>query len=114
MKNTLNCTAVFVALTVLSIGAFAQTNAQKPPQETTPAPSLPSPPAVIVPAFLPIVNPANELKGSALLEALRKGGFVLYMRHAETGVVTEKCSQSNLTAAGEEQARKVGAALREL
>ena len=75
-------------------------------------PAAPSPAAVAAPP--PVVGPANELKGAALVEALRKGGFVLYMRHTETGVVTEKCEASNLSVIGEENARIVGAALREL
>lgn len=62
----------------------------------------------------PVVDPAREIKGRELLDALRKGGFVLYLRHAETKVVTEQCTESNITTQGEEQARAVGAALREL
>ena len=115
MKNTPIFTAIFIALAVSSVSAVTQTNAQTPPQETTPPASLSSSPAVVpVPPTLPIVDPARELKGLALVEALRRGGFVLYMRHAETGLVTEKCDQSNLSPVGEENARNVGAALREL
>ena len=109
MNYIFSCAAVFSLLTVgsvLSTSATAQTS--------TSAASQPSPPIVVPPPQLPIVDPANEIKGIALVEALRKGGFVLYMRHAETGIVTEKCDGSNLSAAGEATARNVGAALREL
>ena len=72
----------------------------------------PVPPAIPV---LPLVDPANELKGAKLVDALRGGGYVLYMRHAlQIPPTTEKCDTSNLTPVGEEQARTVGAALREL
>jgi Histidine phosphatase superfamily (branch 1) len=60
------------------------------------------------------IDPAIELKGPALLAALRKGGYVLYLRHTETGTVTEQCTQSNLSPNGEEQARRLGASLRAL
>ena len=74
-------------------------------------PVAPEPPPVI----LPLVNPADELKGRALVEALRAGGFVLYMRHAlQIPPTTEKCDTPGLTPVGEEQARNVGAAIREL
>lgn len=121
MKNTAIGNAVFAALLVWSMGVFGQastqtntqtnTNTQTPPPEAVSALNLP---AVPLPPALPIIDPAKELKGSLLIEALRKGGFVLYMRHAETGIVTEKCEQSNLSAIGEETARKVGMAMREL
>ena len=99
----------FVLMSMCSLGVFAQNQTASPGQGTTPtqAPQLPPP-------QLPIIDPAKELKGAALIEALRKGGFVLYMRHAETGVVTEKCERSNLSAIGEENSRAVGSALREL
>lgn len=71
-----------------------------------------APPAVPV---LPLVDPATELKGAKLVDALRSGGYVLYMRHAlQIPPTTEKCDTSNLTPVGETQARTVGAALREL
>ena len=38
----------------------------------------------------------------------------MYMRHTETGNVTEKCDTTNLSAIGEENARSVGAAMRDL
>lgn len=117
MKHTTIGNTVFAALMVWSMSAFGQANPQTntntptPPTEAVPALNLPPVP---LPPTLPVIDPAKELKGSLLIEALRKGGFVLYMRHAETGIVTEKCDQSNLSVIGEESARNVGAALREL
>lgn len=70
-------------------------------------------PAVIARAYpFPRIDPVNELKGRALIDALRKGGYVLYMRHTQTGTITPECTASNLTPAGERDARNVGAALR--
>ena len=72
----------------------------------------PAPPAVPV---LPLVDPANEVTGAKFVDALRGGGYVLYMRHAlQIPPTSEKCDTSNLTPVGEAQARAVGAALREL
>jgi phosphohistidine phosphatase SixA len=60
------------------------------------------------------------------VQALRRGGFNLYMRHAQSSVGQdgnlqltpfwwENCTlQRNMSDVGREQARKVGAALREL
>lgn len=62
----------------------------------------------------PPVDARMELKGAELLKALRAGGFVLYLRHTETGEVTPECRQSNLSKTGEDQARAIGVALREL
>ena len=112
MKTKPICIAAFAGLAFTAACVFAQTAA--PPPETQPPAALPFVPAVPLALPPPIVDPALELKGSALVAALRKGGLVLYMRHTETGVVTEKCEQSNLSAIGEANARAVGAALREL
>lgn len=67
-----------------------------------------------VPYRHPTIDPAKELTGAALLAALKKGGFVLYMRHTQTGTVTPECTQSNLSPAGERDARYVGSAMRQL
>ena len=114
MKNAALWGTFFLVMAVSAMSAFAQANSQATVQETTPAPGLPTPPVAAVQPALPTVDPAKELKGFALVEALRKGGFVLYMRHTETGFVTEKCEKSNLSAGGEVAASSVGAALREL
>ena len=65
-----------------------------------------------VPYRHPPIDPAKELTGAALLAALKKGGLVLYMRHTQTGAVTPECTQSNLSPAGERDARFVGEAMR--
>ncbi len=85
-------------ISFLTASAFAQSDV---------APAKPT-------EVLPAVNPANELKGAALVDALRQGGNVLYMRHGETGEVTPTCEKSNLTPAGEAQAKAVGKAIRDL
>ena len=71
----------------------------------------------------PVINPANELKGAALLKALRNGGYNLYMRHATSTIGTdqallktpmwwENCAiQRNISEQGREQARTVGNAI---
>ena len=101
MKNSSMCLVVLITLATLGANADAQT-----------APlASPSPDA---PASTPVIDPARELNGSKLLAALRAGGFVLYMRHAQQGAYTVECIKSNLSAAGEEQARTVGTAIRDL
>jgi len=65
----------------------------------------------------------HELSGPALLSALRAGGFVLYFRHTSTDfgqnddsmTTFEDCAkQRNLTDKGRDEARAIGAAIREL
>lgn len=81
---------------------------------TPPLTGTPDPPAV-APETLPVVDAARELKGRALVDALRGGGYVLYMRHAlQFPPKASGCESKNLTPVGEEQARTVGAAIREL
>lgn len=63
---------------------------------------------------VPVVAPDNLLTGVALLGALRRGGFVLYLRHTETGEISEDCNKSNLTEAGRSQAKRIGNAIRTL
>ena len=95
----------------LSLALASAAHAQTVPDA---APPQPPPHTVFAPA-LPLVHPADELKGRALIEALRGGGYVLYMRHAlQIPPTTEKCDTPGLTPVGEEQARNVGAAIREL
>jgi phosphohistidine phosphatase SixA len=62
----------------------------------------------------PPMDKAHQLAGKALVDALRRGGYVLFMRHAETGTVTAECSTSNLTPRGERDAARVGFALKAL
>lgn len=91
-----------------------------PPPAPQVAAAAPPPPNVA------LIDPAKELKGAALLQALRKGGYNLYMRHAvsnlgqdgnliQTPLWWNDCTiQRNIADAGRDQARKVGAALLEL
>ena len=67
-----------------------------------------------VPYRFPSIDPAKELTGAALLAALKKGGFVLYMRHTQAGTVTPECEHSNLSPAGERDARFVGESIKTL
>ena len=86
-------------------------------------------PQVVQPSSAPqpsMIDPARELKGTALVQALRKGGYNLYMRHAQATIGQdldllkvpmwwENCAiQRNISDVGREQAKKVGAAIREM
>ena len=62
----------------------------------------------------PPMDKVRQLSGKALVDALRAGGYVLYMRHTETGTVTPDCTASNLTPRGERDAARAGAALKAL
>ena len=76
-------------------------------------------------ALAPVAVPAGTvanvpLEGRALGDALRRGGFVLYFRHAstdfgqsdETMTSFEDCNaQRNLTDKGRDEARAIGAAM---
>ena len=66
-------------------------------------------------------EPEGPLTGKRLIEALRDGGLVLYLRHTATqedapdGVPTAPCDQQRgLTEAGRLEARAIGRALRDL
>jgi hypothetical protein len=79
------------------------------------ASAQPAVPAVAPPLVPPVVDAAKEVKGFALVEALRKGGFVMYMRHAlQNAPVTGPCMGDSLQPKGEADARAVGAAMRAL
>lgn len=84
--------------------------------ETTADPASAPKPTSDQPVYRPppIVEPENRLAGKELVAALRKGGYVLYVRHTETGTVTTACDRSNLSPAGESQAERIGAAMRAL
>jgi phosphohistidine phosphatase SixA len=104
--------------------AIASASAVPLPQALpTVAPSLVTPaPAQAAPIF----DPKTELKGAALIAALKQGGYILYMRHAistvgsdtanpSTPLWWENCAiQRNISDAGRIQARKVGLAIRTL
>jgi hypothetical protein len=70
-----------------------------------------TPPA---PAPTPVIDAADALSGAALAEALRAGGLVLYMRHAEVSVPSDDCGVHQLTPKGDAQAREVGEGMRRL
>ena len=65
---------------------------------------------------LPVVDAAYELKGAALAQALRKGGYNLYMRHATQfpPEENEDCNKAALKPQGIEEVEQVSAALRAL
>ena len=76
-----------------------------------------------VSAQQPSSEPVNGLTGSALVSALRAGGFVLYFRHTSTDfgqsdesmTSFEDCSgQRNLTDKGRSEAHAIGAAIHDL
>ena len=93
-------------------------------------PGLPTNPQVVQPAPIPsaqvLIAPEKELKGVPLVQALRRGSFNLYMRHAQSTVGQdgnllqtpswwENCAiQRNMSDLGKEQAKKVGDALKAL
>ena len=90
--------------------AFTAAAADAPAQREAPAPSI-------------TVESAAPLAGAALRDALRRGGYVLYMRHAATDfgqnddamTSFDDCSkQRNLTDAGRGEAREVGEAIARL
>jgi phosphohistidine phosphatase SixA len=111
MRSRLGRAASWQAIASLSL----LLNISVAAQAHIPAPArLQLPPAEPPGLLLPHVNPAQQIPRLKLVDELRKGGFVLYMRHAETGRITEQCGISNLTVEGEEQARLVGAFLRAL
>lgn len=71
----------------------------------------------------PSSEPLHPPGGAALVSALRAGGFVLYFRHASTDfgqnddsmTSFEDCTkQRNLTDKGRDEARRIGAAIRQL
>jgi broad specificity phosphatase PhoE len=63
----------------------------------------------------PVVDAASRLEGHALAEALRKGGFVLFVRHArQVAPQPQTCSEAALTPDGLAQAASLGRSLRSL
>ena len=95
-------------------------------QPATVAPQVVQPPVVAQPTQPLLIDPAREMSGLALMTALRKGGFNLYMRHAQANIGQDqdltndaiwwqKCvMQRNISHSGREQASKIGAAIRAL
>jgi hypothetical protein len=96
-RRFVSVVAAFFACTLTSF-AFAQTDAALP-------------------------SPQDALSGPALLNALRRGGYVIYVRHTSTdfgqndeGMTSyEDCAkQRNLTEQGRAEARAIGAAIAKL
>lgn len=124
----------FHFVTMLTPGQWQWIGKQNiPPQGAgSGAPASPATAAAVAtapvqtPATAPLIDPAREIKGIALVESLRRGGFNLYMRHAQATVGQdgnlsqtpawwENCAiQRNMSDLGREQARKVGTAIRNL
>lgn len=76
----------------------------------------PAPTPEPAPVLLPVIAPEDALAGRPLAEALRAGGLVLFMRHAEQVPASDKddCGRHLLTPTGDAQSRTVGAGLRRL
>ena len=98
--NTSLVLALFIAMTaaqsvVVEAGAHAATEITE--HVATEGSTKPYP--------YPPMN-ANVLSGNALVTALRAGGYVLFMRHTETGKLTLECIVGNLTPCGERDAAR--------
>ncbi|HEX4859321.1 MAG TPA: histidine phosphatase family protein [Usitatibacteraceae bacterium] len=116
----------FHFITALSPGQWQWIGRQLVSDAPTAAAAVIAPAAAVSPPPPPVIDASKELKGMALIQALRKGGMNLYMRHAQANVGQdgnlaqtpawwENCAiQRNLSDAGRDQARKVGEAMREL
>jgi hypothetical protein len=88
---------------------------------TSPAQATPPPPAINTPSPVaeatPATTDADPLEGQALVEALRRGGYVIFFRHARTDFSQpdsdrqnlEDCgTQRNLSEAGRADAHAIG------
>ena len=73
----------------------------------------PTPAPPVEPPLVPVIDPAKALTGAALLDALRKGGYVLLMRHSRQAGPQEEvtCTRPNLSPEGAALAKKIGEAL---
>lgn len=109
--------------------APATPTASPTPTETVAPTSLPPTPAPVSPTVTPVApaGEANVLTGPALVEALRRGGYVIYFRHAATDYSIPESQQGetwwqscdpqvvrNLSEAGRDQARAIDEAFRAL
>ncbi len=116
----------FHFITTLSPGQWQWLGKQMVADQAGPTANPQVPQPVAVPAPQVLIAPEKELKGIALVQALRRGGFNLYMRHAQSTVGQdgnllqtpfwwENCAiQRNISDSGKEQAKKVGDALKTL
>ncbi|MGI8895589.1 MAG: histidine phosphatase family protein [Casimicrobiaceae bacterium] len=105
---------------VPSMLATAQVAPAPAPAAPAPVPAAPAT-GQVAPAPVPEWKPV--LEGRALLDALRKGGYVIYLRHTstdfgqndETMTSFADCTkQRNLTDQGRAEARAIGSSLRKL
>jgi len=89
------------------------------------APAPPQPEIQAVPAAAPARSstPGRPITGTQLLAELRKGGYVLYLRHTSTDFSRDDArsksdddcaNQRPLTDKGRDEARQIGAAIRDL
>jgi hypothetical protein len=96
-----------------------------PPVETTAPQATPEPAPPGEPTTINTTDITGPLQGAALVQALRKGGLLLWMRHTErddrSGTVTPEqaashdcATQSELTDTGRRHAKQIGAAIRGL
>lgn len=63
-----------------------------------------------------IILAQNALEGAVLVQALQKGGYVIYFRHADTDgpALQDYSKQRTLSQAGRDQAQAIGEAFRAL
>jgi phosphohistidine phosphatase SixA len=91
------------ALATLFFGAFCTTHAAEPPRQH-------------------VAASVKEPAGAVLVERLRKGGLVLFFRHADTrGMpcdrsfrIGDRDGQRNISPQGREQSKRIGTALSDL
>jgi phosphohistidine phosphatase SixA len=121
----------FVAIAlVLLVGCGSQAAAT--PAPTALATQAPTPTANIAtastaelstPTPLALVGTATQLTGAALVEALRGGGYIIFLRHTATDMsvgdsdtleLADCTKQRNLNAQGRAEAQAIGTAMRAL
>ncbi|HLF26361.1 MAG TPA: histidine phosphatase family protein [Anaerolineae bacterium] len=141
-RRSLSLRALATLAAALLIGACAgqaQPAASPTSQPATPSPTItatstatvtpipPTPTATLNPTPTleptPTLDPTTPLQGAALIEALRRGGYVVYFRHAATDQTQsdtdtqnlENCqTQRNLNDQGRADAQAIGAAFQAL
>ncbi len=111
---------VYLLLLAPIVLASAQVTPAPAPAAPVPVPAAPAT-GQVAPAPVPEWKPVVE--GRALLDALRRGGFVIYLRHTSTDFgqndeamtsFAECAKQRNLTDQGRAEARAIGSSLRKL
>lgn len=98
---------ILAGLLVLPALSFSQ---ESPPRQAPALPTIYGPEVT-----LPRVAADTRVEGAALLQALRAGGLILYMRHAQSSEPRAQCpGEPGLTDAGLQQVAWVGSAMRRL